>query len=72
MTIDRNTLLFFDSSCLIAAPGSPNGGSDFLLLLCARGYLKAAISQPVLLEVQINILSKLGDESKKGFITCYT
>jgi predicted nucleic acid-binding protein len=67
MIIDRNTLVFFDSSCLIAAAGSPSGGSGFLLSLCARGFLKAAISQPVLLEAQRNIQSKLGEESVKRY-----
>jgi predicted nucleic acid-binding protein len=67
MTIDRNTLVFFDSSCLIAAAGSPSGGSGFLLSLCARGYLKAAVSQPVLLEAQNNIQAKLGDEAIKRY-----
>lgn len=67
MTIDRNTLLFFDSSCLIAATGSPSGGSGFLLSLCARGYLKAAVSQPVLLEAQRNIQAKLGDDATRRF-----
>jgi len=63
MSIDRNTLVFFDSSCLIAAAGSPSGGSGFLLSLCGRGYLTAAVSQPVLLEAQSNIQSKLGEEA---------
>lgn len=67
MTIDRNTLVFFDSSCLIAAAGSPLGGSGFLLSLCARGYLKAAVSQPVLLEAQRNIQAKLGEEAMKRY-----
>jgi predicted nucleic acid-binding protein len=67
MTIDRNTLLFFDASCLIAAAGSPSGGSGFLLSLCARGYLKAAVSQLVLLEAQRNIQNKLGDDAIKRF-----
>ena len=67
MTIDRNTLVFFDASCLIAAAGSPSGGSGFLLSLCARGYLKAAVSQPVLLEAQSNIQAKLGDEAIKRY-----
>lgn len=67
MTIDRNTLVFFDSSCLIAAAGSPSGGSGFLLSLCARGYLKAAVSQPVLLEAQRNIQAKLGEEAMKRY-----
>jgi predicted nucleic acid-binding protein len=65
MTIDRSTLVFFDSSCLIAAAGSPSGGSGFLLSLCARGFLKAAVSQPVLLEAQSNIQEKLGEEAIK-------
>jgi predicted nucleic acid-binding protein len=67
MTIDRNTLLFFDASCLIAAAGSPSGGSGFLLSLCARGYLKATVSQPVLLEAQRNVQSKLGEKAIKRF-----
>jgi len=67
MIIDRNTLVFFDSSCLIAAAGSPSGGSGFLLSLCARGFLKATVSQPVLLEAQRNIQSKLGEESINRF-----
>lgn len=67
MTIDRDTLLFFDASCLIAAAGSPRGGSGFLLSVCARGYLKAAVSQPVLLEAQRNIQSKLGGEATRRF-----
>jgi len=67
MTIDRNTLLFFDASCLIAVAGSPNGGSGFLLSLCAKRLIKGAISQPVLLEAQRNIQTKLGDESLNTF-----
>src|SRR5215211_2938019 len=67
MTIDRNTLVFFDASCLIAAAGSPSGGSGFLLSLCARGYLKAAVSQPVLLEAQSNIQAKLGEGAIKRY-----
>ena len=49
MTIDPTTLLFFDASCLIAAAGSPSGGSGFLLSLCAREFLRGAVSQVVLL-----------------------
>lgn len=67
MTIDRNTILFFDASCLIAAAGSPTGGSGFLLSLCARGYLRAAVSQIVLIEAQRNIQNKLGDEAINRF-----
>jgi predicted nucleic acid-binding protein len=67
MTIDRDTLLFFDASCLIAAAGSPTGGSGFLLSLCARGFLKAAVSQMVLLEAQRNIQAKLGSEAIRRF-----
>jgi predicted nucleic acid-binding protein len=69
MAIDRRTLLFFDSSCLLAAAGSLTGGSSFILSLCARGYLKAAVSQPVLLEAQNNIRSNLGDEALGRFYT---
>ena len=59
MGVDRLTLIFFDASCLIAAARSPNGGSGFVLSLCARGFLRAAVSHPVLLEAETNIRVKL-------------
>lgn len=58
--IVRSTLLFVDASCLVAAAGRPEGGSGFLLSLCGRGLLRAAVSQPVLLEAETNIADKLG------------
>ena len=42
MPIDHQTLLFFDASWLIAAAGSPTGGSGFLLARCARHLLRGA------------------------------
>ena len=60
MTIGPTTLVFFDASCLIAAAGRPDGGSGFVLSLCARRLLVAVVSQPVLWEAENNILSKLG------------
>jgi predicted nucleic acid-binding protein len=60
MSIDRATLLFFDASCLIAASGSPTGGSAFLLALCLRELMRAAVSEPVLVEAERNIRLKLG------------
>ena len=59
MVINQTTLLFFDSSCLFAAAGSPTGGSSFLLALCARGFLKGAVSHGVLAEAEGNILTNL-------------
>lgn len=67
MKIDRNTAVFFDASCLIAASGSPSGGSGFLLSLCAKGFLQGVVSQPVLIEAQRNITSKLGSEALNTF-----
>lgn len=58
MTIARGTALFFDASCLIAAAGSPTGGSGCLLSVCTRGFLQAVSSHPVLLEAERNILEK--------------
>jgi len=59
MIVDETTLLFFDASCLIAAAGSPTGGSGFLLSLCIRRLLRSAISQAVLAEAERNIQTKL-------------
>lgn len=67
MIVDQDTLLFFDASCLIAAAGSPSGGSGFLLSLCARGLLQGVVSQPVLLEAERNIAGKLGIEVLNTF-----
>ena len=59
MIVDHTTLLFYDASCLIAAAGSPTGGSGFLLSLSVRRLLSGAVSQAVLLEAESNIQSKL-------------
>ena len=59
MTLDRMTLLFFDASCLIAAAGSPTGGSGFLLSLCGKGYLRAVVSTYVLIEAARNIQTNM-------------
>lgn len=55
MRIDRSTRLVLDASCLVAAAGSPTGGSAFLLSLCQRGFLRAVVSPPVLLEARRNV-----------------
>lgn len=67
MNIDHTTLLFFDASCLIAAAGSPTGGSGFLLSLCARHRLSGAVSQFVLLEAERNIRNKLPAHALDSF-----
>jgi predicted nucleic acid-binding protein len=72
MTIGRDTILFFDASCLIAAAGSPTGGSGFLLSICAKGLLRAAVSHPVLLEAQSNIETKLGGAAVQRYINLLT
>jgi predicted nucleic acid-binding protein len=59
MMIDRTTLLFFDASCLIAAAGSPTGGSGFLLTLCAKGYIRAVVSTYVLIEAARNVQARM-------------
>jgi predicted nucleic acid-binding protein len=67
MQIDRNTLLFFDASCLIAASGSPSGGSSYLLSLCTAGLLRGAVSPLALLEAFRNIQSKMGQSAARAF-----
>jgi predicted nucleic acid-binding protein len=72
MIIDRTTLVFFDASCLIAAAGSPMGGSGFLLSLCARGYLQAAVSTYVLAEATRNIQTRMKTEAWVNYQTLLT
>lgn len=55
MVLSQQTLLFFDASSLVAAAGSPTGGSAFLLLVCQKGFLRASSSQGVLIEAERNI-----------------
>lgn len=59
MSVDHTTQVFFDASCLIAAAGSPTGGSGFLLSLCEKGYLQAVISTYVLTEAARNIQARM-------------
>lgn len=51
----------------IAAAGSPSGGSGFLLSLCARRFLRAAASQPVLLEAETNIRDKMASVALSAY-----
>ena len=59
MTLTRDSSLFFDATCLIAAAGSPTGGSGFLLSVCQAGFLNAFCSPSVLVEAERNITAKL-------------
>lgn len=60
MKLSRTKLLFFDASCLVAAAGSSAGGSGFLWSLCQRGFMRAAVSQPILLEARRNVQENMG------------
>ena len=59
MSLTRDSLLFIDATCLIAAAGSPTGGSGFLLSVCQSGFLKARSSPSVFIEAERNIAAKL-------------
>jgi predicted nucleic acid-binding protein len=55
VTVDRTTLIFFDASCIVAASGSPTGGSGYVISLCRRQLLRGAVSYPVLEEAARNV-----------------
>ena len=59
MPVDASTLVFFDASCLIAAAGRPVGGAGYVLSLCRRNLLRAAVSLPILLEAERNVRANL-------------
>lgn len=59
--------LFIDASVFIAAAGSPEGGSSFVLELCKRGRFHAVCTKLVLLEAERNIHRKLGAEALLRF-----
>jgi predicted nucleic acid-binding protein len=67
MPIDQRTILFFDSSCLVAAAGSPTGGSTLFLAICTRGFLKGAVSHGVLAEAEGNILTNLSQAAQTRY-----
>lgn len=59
--------LFLDANVLIAASGSPEGGSSFVLELCKRGRFQAICTRLVLMEAERNIHRKLGAEALLRF-----
>jgi len=67
MIVNETTIFFFDASCLVAAAGSPTGGSGFLLSLCTRRLLRGAVSQAVLLEVERNTRTKLRPQALDAY-----
>lgn len=67
MIVGHTTLLFLDASCLIAAAGTPTGGSGLLLSLCVRRLLRGAVSQAVLLEAEGNIQSRLRPQALSAY-----
>jgi predicted nucleic acid-binding protein len=59
--------VFLDGSVLVAAAGSPSGGSALVIEICRGQRFAAICSQRVLLEAQINIRSKLPTEAMVRF-----
>jgi predicted nucleic acid-binding protein len=59
--------LFLDANVFIAAAGSPEGGSSFVLELCKRGRFSTICTKLVLLEADRNIYRKLGTEALLRF-----
>lgn len=51
--------LFLDTSILIAAAGSPDGGSASVLEICSRGMATALVSRLVFREAERNIKEKM-------------
>lgn len=59
--------LFLDSSTLIAAAGSPDGGSSMVMELCAQGKAVALVTRLVLREAERNIKDKMGEQALLRF-----
>ena len=58
MTINQQTLLFFDASSLFLAARTPAGGSGYLLKVCQFGFFRASASPVVLHEAERNLFEK--------------
>ena len=53
--------MFLDASVLVAAAGSPSGGSALAMEVCRGRPFRAALSARVLLEARMNIAGKFGE-----------
>jgi predicted nucleic acid-binding protein len=67
MPTEGKRIVFLDASVLVAAAGSPSGGSALVIEVCGGQRFAAACSQRVLLEAQINIRGKLPAEAMVRF-----
>lgn len=67
MSTQDKRLVFLDASVLVAAAGSPTGGSALVLEVCQGQHFSALCSQRVLLEAQTNIRRKLSAEAMIRF-----
>lgn len=59
--------LFFDSSTLIAAAGSSDGGSSLVVELCAQEKAVALVTRLVLREAERNIKDKMAEQALVRF-----
>lgn len=59
--------LFFDASTLIAAAGSPDGGSSLVIEFCVQGKAAALVTRLVLREAERNIRDKMGEHALVRF-----
>ena len=59
--------LFIDACVFVAASGSPQGGSSFVLELCKRGHFYTVCTRLVLLEAERSIHRKLGADALLRF-----
>ena len=67
MLAEGKRIVFLDASVLVAAAGSPSGGSALVIEVCRGQRFAAACSQRVLSEAQINIRGKLPAEAMVRF-----
>ena len=67
MSAEGKRIVFLDASVLVAAAGSPSGGSALVIEVCWGHRFAAACSQRVLSEAQINIRGKLPAEAMVRF-----
>lgn len=67
MPAEGKRRVFLDASVLVAAAGSPSGGSALVIEVCQGQRFAAVCSQRVLLEAQVNIRNKLPAEAMVRF-----
>ena len=64
---DSRTRVLFDASVLVAASGSPEGGSSLAIEVCWGSRFKGVVTEKIVHEGRKNVSNKFGEEELLRF-----